>query len=113
MATELGLIGLVVFATIIGSVGSLYLKRASKRFRFSFRGIFNFELMFGAFLYFLATLVFISALRKGNLNVLYPITSLSYIWVALLSVRFLKEKMNYLKWGGVFLIVFGVIVITM
>ena len=113
MATELGLIGLVVFATIIGSVGSLYLKKASKHFRFSFSGIFNFELMFGVSIYFLATLVFISALRKGNLNVLYPITSLSYIWVALLSVRFLKEKMNYLKWGGIFLIVFGVIVITL
>ena len=43
-------------------------------------------------MYFLATLIFISALRKGNLNVLYPITSVSYIWVSLLSIKFLKEN---------------------
>ena len=113
MAIELELVGLVVLATMIGSVGSLYLKKASNNFRFSFNGIFNFELIFGIFMYFLATLIFITALRKGDLNVLYPITSLSYIWVAFLSVRFLKEKMNRFKWCGIFLIVFGVIIITL
>jgi len=113
VATELGLVGLVVFATFIGSVGSVYLKKAAKYFKFSFKGIFNFNLIFGIFMYFLATLIFIAALRKGNLNVLYPITSVSYIWVSLLSVRFLKEKMNYLKWGGISLIILGVIAITL
>ena len=113
MAIELGLIGLVVFAALIGSVGSLYLKKASKHFKFSFRGLFNFELIFGIFMYFLATLIFIAALRKGNLNVLYPITSVSYIWVSLLSIKFLKEKMNYVKWAGIFLIILGVIAITL
>ena len=113
MAIELGLVMLVIFATLIGSVGSLYLKKASKQFNFSFNGIFNFKLIFGIFMYFLATIIFIMALRKGNLNVLYPITSLSYIWVALLSVKFLKEKMNSFKIGGVFLIILGVIAITL
>ena len=112
MTTELGLIGLVVFATIIGSFGSLYLKKASKNFNFSFNGIFNFELIFGIFIYFLATLIFIAALRKGELNVLYPVTSLSYVWVSLLSVKFLKEKINRFKVGGIFLIILGVIAIT-
>lgn len=113
MVIELGLMGLVVLATIIGSIGSLYLKKASTNFKFSFNGIFNFQLIFGIFMYFLATLIFIAALRKGNLNVLYPITSLSYIWVALLSIKFLKEKMNYFKWSGIFLIILGVITITL
>ena len=113
MAIELGLILLVVLATIIGSVGSLFLKKASTNLKFSLRGVFNFKLMFGIFMYFLATLIFITALRKGNLNTLYPLTSLSYIWVSLLSIRFLKEKMNRFKWGGIFLILVGVIVITL
>ena len=113
MAIELELVMLVIFATLIGSVGSLYLKKASNQFNFSFKGIFNFKLIFGIFMYFLATIIFIVALRKGNLNVLYPITSLSYIWVALLSVKFLKEKMNSFKIGGVFLIILGVIAITL
>ena len=94
MAIELGLVGLVVLATIIGSIGSLYLKKASTNFGFNLKGIFNFKLLFGIFMYFMATLIFIAALRKGDLNVLYPITSLSYIWVVLLSAKILKEKMK-------------------
>ena len=107
------LICLVLFATMIGSVGSLYFKKAAKKFKFSFKGIFNFELIFGVFMYFLATLLFIAALRKGDVNVLYPITSCSYIWVSFLSIKFLGERMNYFKWGGIFLIILGVITITL
>ena len=113
MEIEIWVVGLVILATIIASIGSLYLKKASKHFKFSFNGIFNFEFMFGIFMYLLATLIFIAALRKGNLNVLYPITSLSYIWVSLLSIKFLKEKMNLFKFSGIFLIILGVIIITM
>jgi uncharacterized membrane protein len=112
MMAELWAIGLVVLATIVGSFGPLFLKRGSGKIRFSFIGMMrNRSLFLGFFLYGVATILFIPALRGGDLSVLYPITSLSYVWVSLLSMVFLGEKMNRLKWGGVAFIVLGVSII--
>jgi len=60
------------------------------------------------FAYGLATLIYIPALRGGDLSVLYPIISLSFVAVSLLSVWLLKERMNLLKWIGIVLIIAGV-----
>jgi len=53
-------------------------------------------------------MIFIPALRGGDLSVLYPFVSLSYIWVMLLSIKMLGEKMTKLKWLGILLIISGV-----
>ena len=42
---------------------------------------------------------------------LYPVISMSYVWVALFSKVFLHEEMNKYKWLGIILIVGGVILI--
>jgi uncharacterized membrane protein len=51
------------------------------------------------------------ALQGGELSVLYPLVSLGYVWVCLLSIRFLGERMNSVKWTGVAFIVAGVALI--
>lgn len=109
MATELWAIGLVVLATLVSSLGPIFMKKGSKRFRLSLDGILhNYNLIFGIMLYGISTIIFIPALRGGELSVLYPFVSLSYIWVSILSVRILNEKMNTLKWFGILLIIIGV-----
>jgi uncharacterized membrane protein len=109
MKTELWAIGLVVLATIIGSLGPIFMKKGSKRFKLKFELlIHNYELIAGIFFYGIATLLFIPALRGGELSVLYPLVSLSYVWVSLLSIKMLNEKMNKFKWLGVLLIIIGV-----
>jgi len=109
MATELWAIGLVVLATLVSSLGPIFMKKGSKNFRLSFKALAtNYNLMMGVFLYGASTIIFIPALRGGELSVLYPFVSLSYIWVSLLSVRLLDEKMNKLKWLGILLIIIGV-----
>ncbi len=52
------------------------------------------------------------ALKHGNLSILYPILATSYIWVALLSVRFLDEPFSAAQWVGVLLIVGGISLIV-
>jgi len=52
--------------------------------------------------------MFIPALKGGDLSILYPFVSVTYVWVALLSVRFLGEKMNKFKWIGIAMIILGV-----
>jgi len=112
MATELWAIGLVLVSQLIGAFGPIYLKKSSKQFGLSFTGLFkNFNLIIGVFFYGLATVMFIPALKGGELSVLYPMVSTVYVWVSLLSVKMLNEKMTYYKWLGVGVIIFGVVLI--
>jgi len=109
MPAELWAIGLVIAATLVGSFGPILLKKASAKKLSEFSSLIkNYHLFGGVFLYGLGTLLFIPALKGGDLSVLYPFVALSYIWVSLLSVRFLGEKMNLIKWGGITLIILGV-----
>jgi uncharacterized membrane protein len=110
---ELSAILLTIFATFIGAFGSLYLKKGSKHVsKDFFKLITNYELLFGIFLFLFSSVFYITALKYGELSLLYPITSVSYIWVSLLSVKFLNENMNKYKWLGITLIVIGVVFIS-
>ncbi len=105
-------IGLVVLGTIIGAFGALMLKLGSGRFSFNPIKFFkNWKILLGCLLYFLSTIPFIIALKFADLSVLYPFVATSYIWVAILSVYALKEKMNAWKWAGITAIIVGVIFI--
>lgn len=109
MATQLWAIGLVISATLIGAFGPILLKKASAKRLSNLKSLAaNYHLFGGVALYAIGTLLFIPALKGGELSVLYPFVALSYIWISLLSVRFLGEKMNRLKWLGIALIIIGV-----
>jgi drug/metabolite transporter (DMT)-like permease len=67
----------------------------------------------GLVLYGLGAAMMILALRHGELSVLYPLISLSYVWVAILSVVIFGESMNPYKIGGICVIMAGVGVMGM
>ena len=109
MATELWAIGLVILATLVGAFGPILLKKASAKKLSSVSSLMkNYHLFGGVFLYALGTVLFIPALKGGDLSILYPFVALGYIWVSLLSVKFLGEKMNLMKWAGIACIIIGV-----
>ena len=109
MATQLWAIGLVMFACIIGSFGPIFLKKASGKISLSLKSIiYNKYLIIGIIFYGLSTIFFIPALKGGELSVLYPFVATVYIWVSLLSIKMLGEKMNKFKWLGILLIIIGV-----
>jgi drug/metabolite transporter (DMT)-like permease len=109
MATQLWAVGLVLLATLTGAFGPILLKKGSKAFSFNpLKLIKNYYIVGGTFLYLFGTITFILALRGGDLSILYPLVSVTYIWVAFLSIKFLKEKMNKYKWTGILLIILGV-----
>lgn len=112
MATPLFAMGLVVIATLIGAFGGLGLKfGANKLTRSDWKTFFNIYLVGGLGLYGLSTVFFLFGLKFGDLSVLYPLTSLTYIWISLLSIYMLGEKMNKYKWLGVLSILIGVTLI--
>jgi drug/metabolite transporter (DMT)-like permease len=109
MTTQLWAMALTILATFIGASGPILLKKGSKKFSLNPKKLLrNYHVVGGFFLYALGTMMFIAALRGGDLSVLYPLVSVTYIWVAFLSKRFLKEKMNKYKWTGILLIILGV-----
>lgn len=116
MATALWAIGLVLFATIIGAFGPIFLKKGTDKLNrnvfSSLKGflkatIGNGNLVFGISFYSASFVIYILALRGGDLSVIYPLVSLSYVWVSILSIWILKEHMNSIKWSGVLFIILG------
>lgn len=107
--TKLWAIGIVFLAAIIGSFGALFLKIGARRFSFKFKRLIkNYKLIFGVLLYAISSMFFIWGLKHGELSVLYPIVATGYIWICLLSVKVLKEKMNIWRWLGILAILIGV-----
>jgi drug/metabolite transporter (DMT)-like permease len=68
----------------------------------------NYPLWIGLACYGVSTLLMILALRDGELSLLYPVISLTYIWVIFLSVLVLHEPLTAWKIAGVALICLGV-----
>jgi undecaprenyl phosphate-alpha-L-ara4N flippase subunit ArnE len=113
MKTKLWAIMLMVLCTVFTSIAQIFYKIGADKLRFDIISILtNWQLIFGMILYILGAILVIIALRGGEVTVLYPIITSSYIWVSLGSVYFFGEKMNSFKWIGVFLIILGIIIIT-
>ena len=109
MATELWALGLVIMGTLVGAFGPILLKKASAKKLSKISSLIkNYHLMGGVSLYAIGTVLFIPALRGGDLSILYPFVALTYIWVSLLSGKLLGEKMNTVKWAGIVMIIIGV-----
>jgi len=109
MNAEPWAIAMVLIATVLGGFGSIYLKKGAEKLEFKINALLrNTKLFYGVLLYGISSLFFIVGLKGGELSVLYPLVALSYVWISILSLRILKEKMNWWKWAGVALIVLGV-----
>jgi uncharacterized membrane protein len=121
MSTSWRAIGIVVAATLLSGLAPTFLKRGAEKFTINIKKLwaqpsilfYNYWLFIGAGLDVLSAALNVVALKYGDLSVLTPVTSLTYIWACLFSGIFLKERMNRRKWLGVGLIVLGVALVTL
>jgi len=112
MKTKSWAIGLVFMCTLITSTAQILYKLGANRLSLDiFSLLTNVPLFLGIFLYLVAAVILLLALKHGELSVLYPIVATSYIWVSLLSSYFFKEVINTYKWIGIFFIIIGVTLI--
>ena len=115
----LSIVILLIVASIVGSLGSLFLKIGSDHIithggiKKLLLNIKNYKLLLGILLYALSSVFFIFALRLGDLSVVYPMTSLTYVFITILSSIYLKEKITKYKIAGVGFIIFGVVLVTL
>lgn len=104
---------LVFMCTLIGATAQILLKIGATQLISSnpLRMLMNPWLFSGYALYGMSTVLLILALRKGQLSLLYPVISLTYVWVTILSLLIFKESMNVYKVVGLSVVVAGVAVL--
>ncbi len=96
-------------ATLLSAAAQILMKIGMQHFTPNLLAIVtNLPLMAGYSLYGLFTLLMVLALREGELSLMYPIISLSYVWVTALSYFIFHDTLSPLKLLGIAGIMAGV-----
>jgi drug/metabolite transporter (DMT)-like permease len=109
MATKLWAALLVLLTTLLTSSAQILWKIGSENLEFNMASILtNYPIFGGILLYMIGGVLLILSFRGGEVSVLYPIIATGYIWVSILSVRYLGEEINPFKWVGIIIIISGI-----
>lgn len=101
---------LVLIGGFYGALAPVFLKKGLTQWPGSREKSLK-NILAGIFIFGSALLPLIVALKFSDLSLLYPLTGLSYVWTALYSGHFLKEKINRYTWIGIAFTVSGVFLI--
>jgi drug/metabolite transporter (DMT)-like permease len=102
---------MMVAFTLFASVGQTFMKTGADLIKNdpTLMGLLrDTPLQIGLLLYICGAALAVLALRHGELSVLWPIISLSYVWVAILAKILIHESLSPLKIAGIGVIILGV-----
>jgi drug/metabolite transporter (DMT)-like permease len=108
---------IVLCCTLLVAIGQYLIKLGANQLSHAglvgtLIGIFTIPPLFAGYcLYGVFTVLFVYALRHGELSILYPLIALGYVWVTITAVLAFHETMNPLKLIGLAVIVAGVAVL--
>ena len=108
---------IILAGTLLVAVAQLLIKSGANRLGHAdlvgtVIGIFTIPPLFAGYsLYAIFAVMMVYALKHGELSVLFPLISLGFVWVAILSVLVLHESMNPMKAVGIAVIVGGVAIL--
>ena len=91
---------------------SFEIKALSDAFRFIISIIPSPFLWLGLLSVFLIFTIWSTVLSRIDLSVAVPVCSFSYITIPLVSMLFFHEKISTLRWEGIFIILLGVILVS-
>lgn len=77
-----------------------------------FRTFINPFVFFGFVLLFGGSIFWLAVISRVQLSWAYPISSIGYILVLILSWLFLNESISFLRLAGVVIIIFGVFLVS-
>jgi uncharacterized membrane protein len=113
MKTKLSAIIMIILTTFLTSVAQIFYKAGAAKLSFDLVSLVtNYDILIGLFLYAAGAAIMIIAFKGGDLTVLYPLFSTSYIWVALMSFFIFEESLNIYRWMGIMVIMTGIILIS-
>ncbi len=112
---------LIMVNVVIGSIGQIIIRIGAKglgnlhtgsgiaaSLLGAFKGIFTPYIFVGLLIYAFSAVIWILVLNQVSLSFAYPMISLSYVLVVVLSAIFLHEKIPMITIGGLVLISLGV-----
>lgn len=109
METKWFAIVLMIVCTAFTSIAQIFYKFGAAKLPVIFT---NYHIFIGLLLYAAGAVIFVLALKSGEVTVLYPIIATSYIWVSILSWAIFSEVINIYKWIGIIAIVSGITIIA-
>jgi drug/metabolite transporter (DMT)-like permease len=113
MATKTWAIFLMIICTTLTSSAQIFYKFGANKLSFNIVSIItNWQILVGLILYGFGGVLMIIAFRGGEVTVLFPIITSSYIWVTLGSSYFFQEIITFLRWIGIFLIIIGILIVV-
>jgi len=107
-------VAIVICCTLLVAIAQYLIKLGANRLGHAdlagtLVGIFTIPPLFAGYcLYGVFTVLFVYALRHGELSILYPLIALGYVWVTITAVFAFHEPMTAVKLAGLVLIVAGV-----
>ena len=104
--TPLSSILLVLFGSVVGSFGAVFLKLGAVRLK-GFWSLLNWRLALGVSLYLGSSVFYGMGIRHGQLSVLFPMVSVGYVWTLLWARIFFQERFTRPKVLGLGLVLLG------
>ncbi|MEZ5366202.1 MAG: EamA family transporter [Bryobacterales bacterium] len=110
MTTPVSSMLLVLLASVIGSIASVFLKAGANRIHRTPEALKAAApwLITGITLFLGGFVIYTFGAREGSLTVLYPMLALGYVWTMVWSRLFFGEPLNKHKITGVLLVLVGV-----
>ena len=108
----------IFLMTIMGAVASLFLKKASGSMngKSVIESVLNLlktpSLYAGGILYLLASVLNIYVLRILDYSSVLPLSAFTYVWTMFLARWQFGEKLTKRKITGVFLVIFGAVLVS-
>ena len=111
-STPISSILLVLLASVIGSFGAVFLKLGAEPLKNGLRYLFNWKLLVGVLLYLGSSVPYVLGIKHGELSVLYPMVSASYVCALFWSRLFFNEPITKAKIGALAMILAGLVCIS-
>ena len=120
---EMFALTLVAICIIFGAFGQISMKNGMSQIekidgvsQFTnistiFNIFFNLYVIVGLLLYMISAFLWLGALSSLNVSYIYPLLSLGYVITAIFATIFLHEHISLTRWGGIFTIVIGCVLI--
>ena len=110
MTTPVSSMALVLTGSVIGSVGAAFLKSGAVLVGRQLSSILlNWKLAMGVVTYMLSSVLFVKGMSRGELSVLFPMVSLSYICSLVWSRLLFGEIITKAKVFGIAMILVGLV----
>ena len=109
-STPLSSMLLVLFGSVVGSFGAVFLKLGAVRLT-GVMSLLNWRLALGVALYLASSVFYAFGIRHGQLSVLFPMVAVGYIWTLLWARLFFHERFTRSKLLGLGLVLGGVVLV--